>query len=74
LNLFFTKLFTSFGIDLADFIHECLYGFDDMKDRMENEVLMVSLKYIIFKKKYPFSSKAIMRLMIYSVKVNTVII
>ncbi|CAO0793171.1 unnamed protein product [Mucor circinelloides] len=25
--------------NLADFIHECLYGFHDMKDRMENEVL-----------------------------------
>ncbi|KAI8639534.1 hypothetical protein BD408DRAFT_263623 [Parasitella parasitica] len=26
-------------INLADFIHECLYGFQDMKDRMENEML-----------------------------------
>lgn len=26
-------------LNLADFIHECLYGFHDMKDRMENEVL-----------------------------------
>jgi hypothetical protein len=34
---------TRFDIDLADFIHECLYGFEDMKDRMENEVLVVSL-------------------------------
>ncbi|KAL9537855.1 hypothetical protein MBANPS3_011405 [Mucor bainieri] len=25
--------------NLADFIHECLYGFHDMKDRLENQVL-----------------------------------
>lgn len=26
-------------LNLADFIHECLYGFADMKDRVENEML-----------------------------------
>ncbi|CEP11202.1 hypothetical protein [Parasitella parasitica] len=26
-------------LNLADFIHECLYGFHDMKDRLENEML-----------------------------------
>ncbi|KAI9273425.1 hypothetical protein EDC94DRAFT_690370 [Helicostylum pulchrum] len=33
------KLQDSGPINLADFIHECLYGFEDMKDRMETEML-----------------------------------
>lgn len=40
-------------LDLADFIHECLYGFHDMKDRLENQVLQVSLNATA--KIYPFS-------------------
>ncbi|KAF7732075.1 integrin alpha FG-GAP repeat-containing protein 2 [Apophysomyces ossiformis] len=27
-------------LDLADFIHECLYGFEDMKERLDEEVYM----------------------------------
>lgn len=35
-------------IDLADFIHECLYEFDSMKDKLEKEVLSVSGKRLVF--------------------------
>ncbi|KAI9313898.1 hypothetical protein BX666DRAFT_2123828 [Dichotomocladium elegans] len=29
-------------IDLADFIHECLYGFEDMKEKLEDQILQAS--------------------------------
>lgn len=28
-------------IDLTEFIHECLYDFDDMKDQLENDLFVV---------------------------------
>ncbi|KAI8047362.1 uncharacterized protein B0P05DRAFT_566251 [Gilbertella persicaria] len=31
-------------LNLAEFIHECLYGFHDMKERMESEILKVKKK------------------------------
>lgn len=50
--VFFSSVFKytdSIFLDLADFIHECLYGFDDMKDRMETEMLAVSFSVFIDK-------------------------
>ncbi|KAI8391344.1 uncharacterized protein BYT42DRAFT_610583 [Radiomyces spectabilis] len=32
---------TNTELDLADFIHECLYGFEDLKERLETDLLKV---------------------------------
>ncbi|KAJ8656000.1 hypothetical protein O0I10_008221 [Lichtheimia ornata] len=47
----------SHDVDLADFIHECLYGFEDMKEKLENQALLIEKKRL----KHHFPSGVDMR-------------